>query len=177
MLFPSRWNALALVLRRILMLIRRRWHLRTSHVEGRRGGAWSLECGRWCGLRMLLRRVCLILMWLLWLLLWLICNIIRQELHFCLHTMTLWRSNLVQERECRTSADLVEAVVEGSLGLGVRRSPGALVAAEDLAPGILGREGLHTLGVLLVSWRTACSWTVVGVTLRIRGEFHSPCVP
>lgn len=77
MLFSSRRNALALILRRILMLVRRSWHLCTSHIEGCRSGARSLESRRWCGLRMLLRRVCLILMRLLWLLL--ICNITRQE--------------------------------------------------------------------------------------------------
>lgn len=77
MLFSSRGNALALILRWILMLVRRSWHFCASHIEGCRSGARSLESRRWGGLRMLLRRVCLILMRLLWLLL--ICNFIRQE--------------------------------------------------------------------------------------------------
>lgn len=79
-LFASRGNTLALILRRILMLVRRRRHLCTSHIEGCRSAARarSLESRRWGGLRMLLRRVCLILMRLLLLLL-LICSVIRQE--------------------------------------------------------------------------------------------------
>lgn len=158
------------------MLVRRSRHLCTSHVEGCWRGAWSLERRRWGGLRMLLRRVCLVLMRL-----WLICGIIRQERHLYIHPTTLWRSNLVRGRECRISEDLVGVVVEGSLdlglGLGVHRSPGALAAVEDLALDNLGLEDLHTPGVLLVAWRTACSWTVVGVTWRIRVKLHSPCVP
>lgn len=65
------------------MLVRRSRHLCTSHVKRCRSAALtrSLESRRWCGLRMLLRRVCLILMWrlLLLLLLWLICSFIRQD--------------------------------------------------------------------------------------------------
>lgn len=171
-LFPSRGDALALVLRRILMLVRRSRHLCTSHIEGCRRGAWSLERRRGGGLRMLLRRVCLILMRRL-----LVCGIIRQERHLYIHHMTLWRSNLVRERECRISEDLVEVVVEGSLGLWVHRSLGALAAVEDLALDNPGLEDLHTPGVLLVAWRTACSWTVVDVTWRIRVRPHSPCAP
>ena len=158
------------------MLVRRGRHLCSSHIEGCRSGTRSLECGRWGGLRVLLRRVCLILMWLLLLLL--VCSIIRQERHFYIHSMILWKSNLVRERECRTSEDLVVAVVEGSLGPGVHHILGAALAVvEDLALDNLGLEDLHNPEVLLVAWRTACSWAVVGVTWTVRVKLHSPCVP
>lgn len=121
---------------------------------------------------MLLRRVCLVLMRGL-----LICSIIRQERQLCMNTMMLWRSNLVQERECRTSGALVTVVVEGSLGLEARRSPVALAAVEDLALDSPGLEDRHTPGVLLVAWRIACSWIVVGVTWRIQVKPRSLCAP
>lgn len=88
----------------------------------------------------------------------------------------------MEGRECRISdEDLVEVAVEGNPGLrlrlGARRSLGALAEVEDLAPDNLGREDLRSPGVLLAAWRTACSWTVVGVTWRIRVKLHSPCAP
>lgn len=93
-----------------------------------------------------------------------------------------WGSNLVRGRECRISdEDLVEVAVEGNLALGLRlgarHSLGALAEVEDLALDNLGREDLHSPGVLLAACRTAGSWTVVGVTWRIRVKLHSPCVP
>lgn len=89
-------------------------------------------------------------------------------------------SNLVRERECRTSEGLVGvvvAVVEGSLGLGEHRSLGALAAAEDLGLDNQALEDLRSPEVLLVAWRTARSWTVVGATWKIRVKLHNPCVP
>lgn len=71
----------------------------------------------------------------------------------------------------------MEVVVEGSLGPGVHRSLGALAAVEDLALDNLDLEDLHIPGVLLVAWRTACSWTEVDVTWRIQVKPHNPCEP
>lgn len=159
------------------MLVRRRRHLRTSHVERCWGSAGSLERRGWGRLRMLLRRVCLVLMRGL-----LVCSIIRQERHLYILPMT--RSNLVRVRECKTSEGLVGVVVavavavEGSLGQGERRSPVALDAAvEDPALDNQALEDLHSPVVLRAASRTARSSTVAGATWRIRVRLHSPGVP
>lgn len=70
--------------------------------------------------------------------------------------VTLWRSNLVEGRECRISdEDLVEVAVEGNLGLGLdpgaHHSLGAPAEVEDLALDSLGLEGLHSPVVLLAA--------------------------
>lgn len=157
------------------MLVRRRRHLRTSHVERCWGSAGSLERRGRGRLRMLVRRVCLVLMRGL-----LVCSIIRQERHLYIHPMT--RSNLVGVRECRTSEGLVGVVVavavEDSQGQVVHHSPGALdAAAEDLALDTQDQEDLHSPEVLLAALRTARSWTVAGATWRTRVRLRSPCVP
>lgn len=154
------------------MLTRGGRHFGTSHVEGCWSTARSLECGRRGGLRMLLRRICLVLMWLL------ICGMTHQGRHFYLHVVVRWKSNLVREREYRTSEDLVVVVVVGgSLGREVHRSPEALAAVEALDPDSPGLEGLRTPEVLPVAWCIACNWTAVDVTWRTRVKPRSLSVP
>jgi hypothetical protein len=72
---------------------------------------------------------------------------------------------------------VVVVAVGDSLGLGEPRSLEALAAAEDLALGSQDLVDLRSPEVLLVAWRTARSWSVAGVTLKIQVKPHSLCVP